>query len=146
MRYSLSVDQGNGKQTKEGNDRSKIKSGGLSSDYQRLRDVNRNMKRKWIDIITMKTGLFDVEAQMIEINRTTLRTEFGPRVKSSPPLTQLEKHMEKNFMGMIPDSTIESEEQKYMDKEKNNKHRLPKEAKKIMKDWLLNNISNPYPK
>jgi len=115
------------------------------NDTGRIREVNRKLKNKWIEIITMKTALFDVEAKMIEMNHRSLRTEFGPKLA---PLFNdpKEKGSEKLQMHMIPDSTIGSEGHKLTHFHKHHSSRLPKEAKKILKEWLLNNISNPYPR
>lgn len=93
----------------------------------------------------MKTALFDVEAKMIEMNHRSLRTEFGPKL--APAFNDpKERASEKPHVNVIPDSTIGSEGHKLTHLHKHHSSRLPKEAKKILKEWLLNNISNPYPR
>lgn len=115
------------------------------NDTGRIREVNRKLKNKWIEIITMKTALFDVEAKMIEMNRRSLRTEFGPKL--SPVFNDpKERGSDKLHVNVIPDTTIGSEGHKFTHYHKHHSTRLPKEAKKILKEWLLNNISNPYPR
>jgi hypothetical protein len=92
----------------------------------------------------MKTALFDVEAKMIAVNNSTIRTEFGPRIKCLDPNSH-PKPIEKEILNLGTESNLSSEDSKKSLLTKN-PSRLPKEAKKILKEWFLSNISNPYPK
>lgn len=117
------------------------------STQQKFRLLNARFKKKRKEILEKQASLFEVEPKLIEINRKTLRTEFGLKNKRKKRNGEREnKSSEEPSGGEKSDETPpENRDSSTSDEKQTFPPRITKEATKTLREWFLEHSSYPYP-
>ena len=103
------------------------------------KDLNQAFKAKWRETVERKADLFEIESKIVELHNSLVnnrpKEENGDFGEDKNQASGLEKRPLDLTILPFEDSKKESK-----------KSRLSKESIKILKEWFLENIKNPYPK
>jgi len=106
-----------------------------------MKELNKAFKEKWREMVDLKTDLFEIESKIVELHNGLIKEKLMANSEAAKALNSTSRLLSKR-----PPDQGQSPLEENTDFESKKKNRFSKDSIKILKEWFLENIKNPYPK